>query len=69
MPTHLTIDDHLMAQAQRLGRHRTKKDTVNSALREYVKLQQRQALLEEEGQVDFWPGFDAKRLRRDRPKR
>ncbi len=32
MPTNLAIDDRLVELAQRLGRHKTKKDTVNAAL-------------------------------------
>ena len=32
MPTNLAIDDRLIEQAQKIGRHKTKKDTVNAAL-------------------------------------
>ena len=66
MPTNLAIDDKLIEEAQRVGHHKTKKDTVTTALREYVKLQQRRAMLDEEGQVEFWHAFDHKSLRRDR---
>lgn len=38
MPTNLSIDDDLLNEARVLGGHRTKKDTVNEALREYVCL-------------------------------
>lgn len=69
MPTNLAIDDRLIDEAKRIGHHKTKKETVTTALREYVKLQQRRAMLEEEGQVEFWPGYDHKRLRRDRSRR
>ena len=31
MPTNLEIDDRLLAQAQKLGGHKTKKATVNEA--------------------------------------
>lgn len=66
MPTNLAIDDRLIEEAQRIGHHKTKKETVTSALQEYVKLKQRRAMLDEERQVDFWPGFDHKRIRRNR---
>lgn len=66
MATNLAIDDELIEQAKQVGHHRTKKDAVTTALREYIKLQQRRAMLEEQGQVEFWPGFNHKRLRRDR---
>ncbi len=36
MPTNLAIDDRLIEQAQKLGRHRTKKDAVTAALDEYI---------------------------------
>jgi Bacterial antitoxin of type II TA system, VapB len=35
MPTNLAIDDRLIEEAQKLGRHRTKKDAVTAALDEY----------------------------------
>src|SRR6266849_5755630 len=38
MPTNLAIDDRLIEQAQKLGRHRTKKDAVTAALAELTNL-------------------------------
>jgi len=35
MPTNLVIDDRLLEEAQKVGRHRTKRETVNAALEEY----------------------------------
>ena len=37
MPTNLAIDDRLLEQAQRVGRHRTKGETVTVALQEYIE--------------------------------
>ncbi|HXH81852.1 MAG TPA: type II toxin-antitoxin system VapB family antitoxin [Candidatus Tectomicrobia bacterium] len=37
MPTNLALDDALIEQARRVGKHRTKNDAVTSALREYVR--------------------------------
>jgi Arc/MetJ family transcription regulator len=37
MPTNLAIDDELLTEAQKVGGHRTKKDTVNEALKEYIR--------------------------------
>ena len=34
--THLSIDDALLRRAQKLGKHASKRQTVNEALREYV---------------------------------
>jgi Arc/MetJ family transcription regulator len=41
MATNLGIDDTLLRQAVRLGNERTKKATVNEALRDYVQRHQR----------------------------
>ncbi|MFY9826997.1 MAG: type II toxin-antitoxin system VapB family antitoxin [Thermoanaerobaculia bacterium] len=37
MPTNLAIDDELLEEALHLGGHRTKKATVNEALKEYIQ--------------------------------
>lgn len=66
MPTNLALDDELIEQARRVGKHKTKKDAVTVALQEYIKLQRRRGILELEGQVDFWPGYDPKELRAKR---
>jgi len=66
MPTNLAVDDKLIEQARRVGKHKTKKDAVTVALQEYVKSRRRRDILELEGQVDFWPGYDHKALRATR---
>ena len=68
MPTNLAVDDELIEEARRVGKHKTKKDAVTVALQEYIKLQRRRGILDLEGQVDFWPGYDYKELRAKRPK-
>ena len=45
MPTNLAIDDRLIEQAQKLGRHKTKKDTVNAALDEYIRRRKQATLI------------------------
>lgn len=66
MATNLAIDDKLIEQAQRIGRHKTKKDAVTVALQEYIKMRRRRGLLDLEAQVEFWPGYDHKELRAKR---
>ena len=66
MPTNLMIDDRLLEQAVRLGHHKTKRETVNVALREYVRQQQRLKSLEAFGTFDFDPAYDYKKARRKR---
>lgn len=45
MPTNLAIDDNLIQEAQKLGRHRTKKEAVTAALDEYIKRRQQLEVL------------------------
>jgi hypothetical protein len=69
MPTNLALDDELIAEAQRLGGFRTKREAVNAALAEYVAERKRRALVDIFGTVDYDPGYDYRKLRdRDRPK-
>lgn len=64
MPTNLAIDDDLLEEALRVGGHRTKKATVNEALREYVQRRKQIKVLELFGQIDFDPAYDYKKARR-----
>jgi Arc/MetJ family transcription regulator len=64
MPTNLAIDDELLEQAKRIGGHRTKRETVNQALTEYVQRHKRRGLIELFGKVNFDPRYDYKRGRR-----
>jgi len=66
MPTNLAIDDRLIAEAQKLGRHRTKKETVNAALDEYVKRRKQQRVQSLFGTIDYDATYDYKRERRKR---
>jgi Arc/MetJ family transcription regulator len=64
MPTNLAIDDHLLQEAQKLGRHRTKRETVNAALDEYIQRRKQQELLSLFGRIDYDENYDYKRERR-----
>ena len=66
MPTNLNIDDHLLEEAVKVGGHRTKRETVNEALQEYVQRRRRLELIKYFGKVDFDPGWDHKKARRNR---
>lgn len=63
MPTNLAIDDRLIEEARKLGRHRTKKDTVTAALDEYIQRRKQQDILSLFGTIDFDPSYDYKRER------
>jgi Arc/MetJ family transcription regulator len=66
MPTNLAIDDRLLDQARNVGGYRTKRETVNEALREFVQRRQRLELAKLTGQVEYDPKYDYKRERRAR---
>jgi len=62
--TAVPIDDHLIEEARRLGRHRTKKQAVTAALEEYIQHRRQQSILKAFGTVDFDPEYDYKAERR-----
>jgi len=66
MPTNLQIDDRLLAKAQKLGGFRTKKDTVNEALSEFVRRRGQREIATLFGSVEFAADFDHKKLRAKR---
>jgi Arc/MetJ family transcription regulator len=63
MPTNLAINDDLLIEAQRIGRHRTKRETVDAALAEYIARRKQRRVLAWFGKVDYDPAFDYKRER------
>jgi Arc/MetJ family transcription regulator len=64
MPTNLAIDDALLEEAVRVGGLRTKKDTVNAALREYIQRRRQAKIVKLFGTVEFDAGYDYKKRRR-----
>ncbi len=64
MTTNLEIDDHLIAEAQKLGRHRTKKEAVTAALNEYILRQKQSDVLAQFGKIKYDETYDYKRNRR-----
>jgi Bacterial antitoxin of type II TA system, VapB len=69
MATNLALDDQLIMDAVKLGGHKTKREAVTTALKEYVKSKKRLGILEMFGKVDFDPKWDYKSLRRRANKR
>jgi len=66
MATNLALDDKLVAEAKRLGKHRTKRDAVNEAIAEYVARRRRRKVLDLFGKMDWDPDYDYKAERRRR---
>ena len=66
MPTNLAIDDGLLAEALRLGGLRTKRETVNQALEDFIRARKRRSALKYLGTIQFAPGWSHKADRRRR---
>jgi Arc/MetJ family transcription regulator len=66
MPTNLAIDDELLEQARTVGGYRTKRETVNEALREFIQRRQRLELVKLFGKVEYDRAYDYKKERRAR---
>lgn len=64
MATNLALDDKLIGEAVKVGRHKSKKEAVTAALLEYVKARRRSRILDWVGKVDYYEDYDFKRLRR-----
>lgn len=52
MATNLQIDPELLEQALKIGGRRTKRETVNEALREYIQHREQLKILDLFGTVD-----------------
>lgn len=64
MATTLALDDDLISEAQRIGHHRSKKDAVIHALRDYIKHHQQQEVTAFFGGIDIDEQYDYKARRR-----
>jgi len=63
MATNLAIDEKLLTDALNIGGFRTKKATVNEALREFIQRRRQKKILKLFGSVEFDPGYDHKKGR------
>jgi len=66
MATNLAIDDRLIEEARRTGRHKTKKEAVTAALDEYIKRRKQLGILELAGAISYDPKYDYKAARQRR---
>ena len=64
MRTNIEIDDQLLAEAQRVAGTPTKRATVHFALEELVRRNERRAVLELRGTVDWEGDLDESRSSR-----
>ena len=64
MPTNLAIDDELLKEALRVGGKRTKRETVNEALAEYIQRRKQVGVIDLFGKIEFDPKYEYKKQRR-----
>ena len=64
MATNVQLDEKLMAEAIRLGKHRSKRAIIEEALREYVQRRKQVDVLGLFGQIDYDASYNYKALRR-----
>jgi len=63
MATNLAIDRELLCAAQQAAGLRTKKETVNEALREFIERRKQIEALKIFGRIDFAPKYNHKKGR------
>jgi hypothetical protein len=66
MATNLNLDPRLVEDARRLGHHRTKREAVEGALREYIRRRACVEALSGFSSIEFDPAYDYKTERRRR---
>lgn len=63
MRTHIDLDDTLISEAQRLAGLRSKRETLDTALREFVARHRQQGILALAGQGLIADNYDARAVR------
>ncbi|SMO94036.1 antitoxin of type II TA system, VapB [Gracilimonas mengyeensis] len=63
MATNLDIDNKLIVKAQEIGKHKTKKETVTSALKEYIEKREQQKITELFGEIEYDESYSYKEHR------
>lgn len=66
MPTNLALNDTLLKYAMKLSTFKTKRETVDLALREFIERRSQNKMLGLEGRIDFRDGWNYKKDRRGR---
>ncbi len=63
MATNLGIDISLLNEAVKVGKHKTKKEAVNQALKEYIFRRKQMEIVRIFGKIDFDPDYNYKKGR------
>ena len=63
MATNLAIDDSLIETAKQVGQHRTKKEAVTEALKEYIQRRKQSNIVQLFGQIEYDEKYNYKKQR------
>ena len=63
MRTNVVLDDELVAKGLKISGLNTKKELINTALKEFVRNHSRLDIRELKGKISFIDGYDYKSLR------
>ncbi len=63
MPTNLNIDDSLIEKAVILGKHKSKREAVNTALEEYIKLHKQMKIKDLFNKIEYDSKYNYKKQR------
>lgn len=63
MATNLALNNELIEEAVKLGKHKTKKAAVTEALLEYIERRKQQKIKDLFGKIEFDPNYDYKKQR------
>lgn len=66
MATNLALDEDILEKALEVGEQKTKKDTVNTALREYIERRQQRRVIQLFNTVDWDDKYSHKKERKRR---
>jgi Arc/MetJ family transcription regulator len=63
MATNLALNDALLIEAQKVGKFKTKKDTVNTALLEFIQRHKQKEITKLFGKIKYQDDYDYKKSR------
>ncbi len=63
MATNLAINETLLDKALELGGFRSKKDTVNAALEEFIRRRKAEDVIDLFGKIEYEDDYDYKKMR------
>ena len=66
MATNLDIDQELLEEALKIGGQKSKKNTVNKALKEFIEKRKQKEIISTFGSIVYEPGYEYKKSRRKR---